>query len=222
VTASEHNREVFQGLEPAYRRSEVDSSVVYLPGGLDFVLCLSLQTCEGGFPMAVSRPLPGAVSEPSARSSLPELTAQPAQEESHPPHFVSVFTATATPAPAGASADTADYPDRQAALSTLEQIGLTTSTRSAAADPAVITTASPTLSPTPSPVSTTTASTTPAALVLESADTAGADGIFTLRRPADVAGWDMISLLALSSILLVILYVWMSRSMKSRTFSRYK
>jgi hypothetical protein len=221
VTASGLSREDFPGLEPAHHCSRADGGV-YLPDRLDVVLRRPGEAGEGGFPMADLRPLPGPVNEPSARSSLSELTAHPAQEAIHPPRFVPALSVTATPAPAGAAADTAGHPDRQAALSTLEQIGLITSTRSAATNPAPITTASPTLSPTPSPVSTATASTTPLAVVLESANPEGADGVFTLRRPPDVAGWDVINLLVISSILLIILYVWMSRSVKSRTFSRYK
>ena len=128
-----------------------------------------------------------------------------------------VGTMTATPDPAS----TTELPDsaepvrtkREAALSTLEQMGLdATMTQSAPG------------ARTPVPADTPTVAATIALLIPVSGPTTEENigDATTLQRPAAEAGWDAVALLIVSGGMLLFLYWSMKRNLKSRKFSKYR
>lgn len=147
------------------------------------------------------------------------------------PTLTATVSATPTPEPPGTAKP--DHPEREAALVTLEQIGAPTMTQSAGDIISSQTPAAPdhptstisttlTVSPTPPLVSAGTEAVPALTPIVELTEVGISEDVFALRRPAADAGRDTIVLLIISGSTLLVLYLSMSRNLKSRDFSKYK
>jgi hypothetical protein len=106
-------------------------------------------------------------------------------------------------------------PEREAALSTLEQMGLATMPQSAYG----ITGTRTPVPTTPAPASATITFSTPVSGSANEGDGGDTDA---LQRSAADAGRDAIALLIISGGMLLALYWSMKRNVRSRKFSKYK
>jgi hypothetical protein len=146
--------------------------------------------------------------------------------------LVPTLTGTVTLTPTVEPQSVIDQREREAALSTLEEIGLRTLTQSAAdtsdslspiiIDPSPTPSATPTASSTPSPVSASTEIVPSLTPLLELTNVGISEEVFTMRRSPDAAGRDAIILLIISAGVLLVWYLWMSHNLKNRDFSKYK